>query len=66
MAGTMQGTVPSFDPDEVALLISAVEKTLKQLYQANERVGGNDSELIEYGRRYSVILQKLNAVVKRG
>jgi hypothetical protein len=34
------------------------------LYKANERVGGNDAELIEYGRRYSVILQKLQAVLR--
>lgn len=61
----MDSAIPSFEPDEVALLISAVEKTLERLRAANERVGGNDSELIEYGRRYSVILQKLNAIVKR-
>ena len=58
----MAPTIPSFDPDEVALLISAVEESLKHLRQANERVGGNDAELIEYGRRYAVLLQKLNAV----
>lgn len=53
---------PSFEPDEVAILISAVEQALKTLYQANERRGGDDAELIEYGRRYSVVLQKLQAV----
>lgn len=54
--------MPSFERDEVALLVSAVEKALEHLRQANERVGGNDPELLEYGRRYAVILQKLNAV----
>jgi hypothetical protein len=60
----MNTAIPSFEPDEVALLVSAVEKTLEHLRQANERVGGNDAELIEYGRRYAVVLQKLNAIVK--
>jgi hypothetical protein len=60
----MAHTLPSFENDEVALLISAVEKSLERLYKANERVGGNDAELIEYGRRYSVILQKLQAVLR--
>ena len=59
----MNITIPSFEREEVALLVSAVEKALEHLRQANERVGGNDPELIEYGRRYAVILQKLNAVV---
>ena len=53
---------PTFEPDEVELLVSAVQKTLEHLRDANERMGGNDSELMEYGRRYSVLLQKLNAV----
>ena len=60
----MDTPLPSFESDEVALLISAVEKALERLYRANERLGGNDAEMIEYGRRYSVILQKLQAVVK--
>jgi len=60
----MDATFPSFEPDEVALLISAVEKALERLYRANERLGGDDAEMIEYGRRYSVILQKLQAVVR--
>jgi hypothetical protein len=60
----MQYMSPSFENDEVALLISAVEKALERLRAANERVGGNDAELIEYGRRYSVILQKLQAVLQ--
>ena len=58
----MNIAIPSFEREEVALLVSAVEKALEHLRQANERVGGNDPELIEYGRRYAIILQKLNAV----
>jgi len=54
----------SFEPDEVELLVSAVEKTLEHLRQANERVGGNDTELLAYGRRYAVLLQKLEAVAR--
>ena len=60
----MEHTLPSFETDEVALLISSVEKSLERLYAANERVGGNDAELIEYGRRYAVILQKLQSVLE--
>jgi hypothetical protein len=60
----MAQSMPSFERDEVALLISAVEKALERLYRANERLGGEDAEMIEYGRRYSVILQKLQAVAK--
>jgi hypothetical protein len=58
----MDQSMPSFQPDEVALLISAVEKALERLYRANKRLGGNDAEMLEYGRRYSIILQKLQAV----
>jgi hypothetical protein len=58
----MQYQLPPFEPDEVSLLISAVEQALQTLYQANERQGGNDREFIELGRRYSVLLQKLQAV----
>ncbi len=58
----MNPSVPAFQPDEVDLLVSAVEKTLEHLRQANERVGGNDGELLDYGRRYAIILQKLNAI----
>lgn len=54
----------SFEPDEVELLVSAVEKALESLRQANERVGGNDAELLAYGRRYAVLLQKLQVVAK--
>jgi hypothetical protein len=57
--------IPSFEPDEVALLVSAVQKTLEHLREANERAGGNDMELIEYGRRYAVLLQKLEMVTNR-
>src|SRR5437763_15515976 len=56
--GTVERTLPSFERDEFALLISAVEKALERLLRANQRVGGNDSELIEYGRRYSIIRQQ--------
>jgi hypothetical protein len=58
----MSIAIPSFEREEVELLVSAVEKALEHLRQANERVGGNDPELLEYGRRYAVILQKLNTV----
>ena len=54
--------VPSFDSDEVELLVSAVQKTLQHLREANERLGGKDTEIIETGRRYAVLLQKLQAV----
>lgn len=57
--------LPSFEREEVALLVSAVEQALEHLRQANERVGGNDPELLQYGRRYAVLLQKLNAVTGR-
>jgi hypothetical protein len=59
---TMISGIPSFEAEEVAPLVSAVEKTLEHLRAANERVGGNDTELIEYGRRYAVLLQELKAV----
>ena len=54
--------IPSFDAVEVELLVSAVEKTLEHLRAANERLGGNDPELVETGRRYAILLQKLQAV----
>ena len=65
MLGNMDSAIPSFEPDEVALLVGVVERALEHLYQANEQTGGNDAELLEYGRRYSVILQKLNTIVSR-
>lgn len=54
---------PNFEMDEVALLASAVQETLERLKYANEARGGDDHEFIDYGRRYSVILQKLNSVL---
>jgi hypothetical protein len=42
--------IPSFDAGEVELLVSAVQKTLEHLPEANERLGGNDAELMEAGR----------------
>jgi hypothetical protein len=57
---------PEFDMDEVALLITAVQKALERLRIANEARGGNDPEFLEYGRRYSVILQKLESVASKG
>ena len=62
----MQPEFPHFDLDEVALLVSAVEKALERLKRANESRGGNDAEFIEYGRRYSIILQKLRSVLESG
>ena len=53
---------PQFDLDEVALLITAVQKALERLKRANEARGGHDPEFLEYGRRYSVILQKLELI----
>jgi hypothetical protein len=58
-------TIPSFEAGEVELLVSAVQKTLEHLRDANERMGGNDAELVETGRRYAVLLQKLQAVTNR-
>jgi len=55
-------SIPSFDASEVELLVSAVEKTLEHLRAANERLGGNDPEMIETGRRYAILLQKLRAI----
>jgi hypothetical protein len=58
----MNPALPEFDSHDVHLLISAVEKALQELRAANERLGGNDAELLEYGRRYAMILQKLTTV----
>ena len=60
----MNTAIPSFEPDEVALLVSAVEQVLEHLREANEQVGGHDTELLEYGRRYAIVLQKLNVIAK--
>jgi hypothetical protein len=62
----MNNDLPQFDTDEVALLITAVQKALERLRRANEARGGNDPEFLEYGRRYSVILQKLELVARKG
>jgi hypothetical protein len=58
-------SLPSFDADEVELLASAVEKTLEHLREANERIGGNDAELMQMRQRYAILLQKLHAVTNR-
>jgi len=55
-------TLPSFSTSDVALIISAIEQSLERLRRANEDVGGNDPELLEYGRRYSLLLEKLQVV----
>ena len=55
-------TIPAFEKDEVELLVSSVEQTLKNLRTANEKLRRDDPELVEYGRRYAVILQKLLAI----
>jgi hypothetical protein len=57
-------SIPSFDASEVELLVSAVEKTLEHLRAANERLGGNDPEMMETGRRYAILLQKLQAITR--
>jgi hypothetical protein len=54
---------PEFNESEVRLLVSSVEQSLRHLRDANERVGGNDPELIDYGKQYSMILEKLQAVL---
>ncbi len=59
----MKRDLPQFEIDEVALLVSAVEKALDRLKRANDARGGDDPEFVEYGRRYSVILQKLKSVL---
>lgn len=58
----MSTPLPSFEPDEVELLVSAVEQALEHLKAANERLGGGDRELLEFGRRYALVLQKLKTV----
>jgi hypothetical protein len=57
--------LPIFEPDEVALLVSSVEKSLERLYEASEKVGGNDAELLEYGKRYAILLEKLQTIANR-
>jgi hypothetical protein len=60
---TSMENLPEFTESDVALLVSVVEQALQRLRDANERRGGNDPELLEYGRRYSVLLQKLHAIL---
>jgi hypothetical protein len=57
-------SLPFFSTNDVGLMIGAIEQALERLRRANEDVGGNDAELLEYGRRYSVLLEKLQAVAK--
>lgn len=54
--------LPTFDAGDVALLISSIEQSLDRLYRANAELGGNDPELLDYGRRYAVLLEKLRAI----
>jgi hypothetical protein len=56
---------PAFNENEVTLLVNSVEQSLRHLRDANERVGGNDPELLEYGRQYSIVLGKLQAILNR-
>ena len=56
---------PAFNQNDVQLLVTSVEQSLRHLRAANERIGGNDPELIEYGKQYSLILEKLQAVLNR-
>lgn len=56
---------PSFNTGEVDLLVAAVRETLEHLREANERLGGNDAELIEAGRRYAILLEKLQVISNR-
>lgn len=48
-------------PDDMALIASAIEQVLQTLQQANEKNGGKDPEVLEYGRRYSLLLQKITS-----
>ncbi|MDX2150022.1 MAG: hypothetical protein SFV54_04755 [Bryobacteraceae bacterium] len=56
--------IPDFTESDVALLVTAVRQALERLRDANERAGGSDPELIEYGVRYSRLLEKLEVVVR--
>ena len=62
---TAMTPMPSFDTEEVDLLASSMQKTLEHLRAANERLGGDDPEMLEAGRRYAILLQKLQAVANR-
>jgi hypothetical protein len=55
---------PSFDPGEVELLVNAVRNALEHPPDANERLGGNDRQIMETGQeRYAIIL-KLEGVAE--
>ncbi|MDQ2844480.1 MAG: hypothetical protein M3Y72_26225 [Acidobacteriota bacterium] len=54
--------IPSFSAADVQLLAESVRKTLEHLRDANERLGGSDAQIIEAGQRYSVLLEKLQAI----
>ena len=54
--------IPSFSASDVELLADSVRKTLEHLRDANERLGGNDPQIIEAGQRYSILLEKLQAI----
>ncbi len=54
--------IPSFSAAEVRLLADSVRKTLEHLRDANERIGGSDPQIIETGQRYSILLEKLQAI----
>ena len=55
-------SIPSFSAAEVRLLAESVRKTLEHLRDANERLGGGDPQIIEAGQRYSILLEKLEAI----
>ena len=54
--------IPSFSAADVQLLADSVRKTLEHLREANERLGGNDAQMVEAGQRYSILLEKLQAI----
>jgi len=54
--------IPSFSAADVELLANSVRRTLEDLRDANERFGRNDTQIIEDGQRYSVLLEKLQAI----
>jgi hypothetical protein len=54
--------IPSFSAADVQLLAASVRKTLEHLRDANEQLGGNDPQMVEAGQRYSILLEKLEAI----
>ncbi len=44
------------------MLADSVRNTLEHLRAANERLGGSDAQIIETGQRYSILLEKLQAI----